>query len=82
MKTFYALNDRLTQIALEETDILAELGATAATSRSLPSSTDSFLDSRSLGKMAPCVSLRSGVIYLVVGRSSRPLTTTSRTSTR
>jgi hypothetical protein len=27
MKTFYALNDRLTQIALEETDILAELGA-------------------------------------------------------
>ena len=27
MKTFYVLNDRLTEIALEETDILAELGA-------------------------------------------------------
>jgi hypothetical protein len=27
MKTFYALNDRLTEIALEETDILAGLGA-------------------------------------------------------
>ena len=27
MKTFYALNDRLTQIALEETDIFDELGA-------------------------------------------------------
>ena len=27
MKTFYALNDRLTEIALEETDILARLGA-------------------------------------------------------
>jgi hypothetical protein len=27
MKTFYVLNDRLTEIALEETDILTELGA-------------------------------------------------------
>jgi hypothetical protein len=27
MKTFYALNDRLTQIALEETDVLDALGA-------------------------------------------------------
>ena len=27
MKTFYALNDRLTEIALDETDVLAELGA-------------------------------------------------------
>jgi hypothetical protein len=27
MKTFYVLNDRLTEIALEETDILSELGA-------------------------------------------------------
>lgn len=27
LKTFYALNDRLTEIALDETDILAELGA-------------------------------------------------------
>jgi hypothetical protein len=27
MKTFYALNDRLTQIALDETDVLAALGA-------------------------------------------------------
>ena len=27
MKTFYALNDRLTEIALDETDVLTELGA-------------------------------------------------------
>jgi hypothetical protein len=27
MKTFYALNDRLTEIALEEIDTLSELGA-------------------------------------------------------
>lgn len=27
MKTFYALNDRLTEIALDETDVLADLGA-------------------------------------------------------
>jgi hypothetical protein len=29
MKRFYALNDRLTDIALDETDILANLGAYA-----------------------------------------------------
>ena len=27
MKTFYSLNDRLTVIALDETDVLTELGA-------------------------------------------------------